>query len=395
MSIADEPFFDVVVIGAGPAGGAAAARACQLGRSVALVDKARFPRNKLCGGLFTGRALSRFVQVFGAPPAPALLDTTQRLEFWHSGRPIARVSDGPPVHLTMRLALDADIMERALKAGAFDCTGTGVKHFDTASSRITLNDGRTLRYGILIGADGVNSPTARHLFGKAFDRSRIGFGLETEAPPTPDNTIRIDFDALAWGYGWSFPKTGSTTVGVGGLSAHTPDMKTAMSGYLERLGLPDETPIKGQFIPFGDFRKIPGRGAVLLCGDAAGLVDPITGEGIAHALHSGQLAAEAAHDALSRKAPAQALRLYRQSLRPLHRSLRLARFLRGMLFHPAFSALYRRDPDKPSSLGRHYMRILSGEAEYPDLAIAFAARLPGLVLRRGAKNAASGPGSSG
>lgn len=377
-----EDSFDIVVVGAGPAGAAAAMRARQLGLRVALVDKAAFPRNKLCGGLFTGRAMTHFTRIFGAPPTDGLLDTTRRMEFWHAARPIARMDDAPPVHLAMRLSLDDAMVRLALDAGAADFTGCALADIDEADARVILRDGRALRYGVLIGADGVNSAVARHLFGAAFDRARIGFGLETEAPTDPANrTIRVDFDAAAWGYGWSFPKSCSTTIGVGGLAVKNPDMKAAMADYLSRLGVAGTTPVKGQFIPFGDFRPQPGRAAVLLCGDAAGLVDPITGEGIAHALHSGQLAAEAAQAAMTRGTPRRALAIYRRGLRPIHRSLRLARMLRPLLFRPAFAGLYRRDPDRPSTLGRQYLRILAGEAEYPALLGVFATRLPRLLRR--------------
>ena len=279
--------FDIIVIGAGPAGSAAATWAAKAGACVALVDKARFPRTKLCGGLFTERSRAYYREIFDREFDLTDVVSRDEIEFWHQGECLAKLNDIPPLHLTMRLDLDNRLYVHALKAGVQDFTGRPVASMTDTS--VTFRDGECLETRILIGADGVNSVTARHLFGAAFDKQKIGFGLEIEAPgkdgSEQPNPLRIDFAAAIWGYGWSFPKTGSTTIGVGGLLDLNPDMKDHFSTYLSRLGLdPEQQKFKGHYLPFGDFRETPGRKNVLLAGDAAGLVDPITGEGIAFAM---------------------------------------------------------------------------------------------------------------
>lgn len=376
--------FDIVVIGAGPAGGAAAFCAARAGVSVALVDRRRFPRNKLCGGLVTGRARKTYAGIFGheMPFGPDECKTT--VDFRYRGRSVGLIADAPDLCATMRWDMDAMICAQALGAGARDFTGQAVAALDAVARRLTLADGRVIAFGVLIGADGANSQVARTLFGKSFDRARIGFGLEIEARDahlSPEAPIRIDLAAAHWGYGWTFPKRRSTTIGVGGLLARNPDMKAAMAAYCETLGV--EAPaarIKGQFLPFGDFRKVPGRGAVLLAGDAAGLVDPITGEGIGHALQSGQLAAQAAVAALGAGQPGSALRRYRRALRPLHRSLAMARLIRPVIFTPALAPAFARAFARSTTLRRQFLELMAGEAEYGEILWRLVLRLPRLGL---------------
>ncbi len=380
--------FDVVVVGAGPAGSAAAFTCARLGLSVALLDRKTFPRDKLCGGLFTGRSRLYSREIFGEDIDPALLDVKREVTFGFSGRAIGTMQDVPPLYLTMRLDLDAHLLGRALGAGARDFTGRAVAALDAAAGTVRLADGEVLAYGVLIGADGVNSRIATDLFGQAFDRRRIGFGLEIEAGGRHVDAarpIRIDFGQARWGYGWVFPKTCSTTIGVGGLLSRNADMKAVLRGYLDQLGVAGtEARVKGQFIPFGDFRRRPGRGRVLLCGDAAGLVDPITGEGIAYALKSGQLAAESAVACLAQGRPEAAHDMYRRRLRGIHGALRAANALRPLLFAERTGTVFETSFRGPSGLKRTYMRMLAGEAEYRDIlapTILRAPRLAAAMLR--------------
>ena len=373
------------MIGAGPAGSAAACWAARKGARVALIDKARFPRNKLCGGLFTGRSRTYYNEIFGEEFDTSRAVNLSEIEFWYQNRRLARLADIPPVNLTMRCDLDATLLRHALAAGAEDFTGHAIASLDDRG--VSLRNGERLEAAVLIGADGVNSITARHLFGAPFDKESIGFGLEIEASPgeqpLENRPLRIDFAAANWGYGWSFPKQGSTTVGIGGLHASNPDMKAHFSNYLQSLGLDGDTRrFKGHHLPFGDFRKTPGRDHILLAGDAAGLVDPITGEGIAFAMKSGQLAAQAAVTALEENRPDIAYRHYTRALRNMHRNLRIARTLRPIIFAPRWQGAFTRTFERSGTVRQQYMRLLAGDVEYPELARAVLRRLPRYLINR-------------
>ena len=378
------PQFDLVILGAGPAGSAAAMTGRRAGRSVALIDKARFPRAKLCGGLITGRCAGHLQDIFGLEIDPQLFETRRNFEFYMDGAPLGALHDVPPTHLTMRWDFDQLLFARAIAAGAADYSGQRVDRLDLAQNRIVLQSGEVLDYGCLIGADGVQSIVAKELFGASFDKSRVGFALEIEGPtmrPDAATPVRIDFAAADWGYGWSFPKRNSTTIGLGGLHQCNPDMKARLADYLDLLGTGKDARVKGHFLPFGGYRSVPGRGNVLLAGDAAGFVDPITGEGIGHAIHSGALAAKAADRALSAGRAQTALALYRPATRPIRTALRAARILRPVIFwrpvKPFFASTFR----SSRTLKREYMHLLSGDTEYPRLLARTVLRLPRAALR--------------
>lgn len=372
--------FDLIVIGAGPAGAAAAQTAAASGLHVALVDKRQFPRAKLCGGGITGRAIGHYQRIFQGRLPDIPLVRCQEVAFFAFGEDLGLTKGVPPLYLGMRYALDAALVRQALASGAQDFTGQNGT-LDPENGALDLN-GTRLVAPLIIAADGVNSPTAKLLFGQAFDRDKIGFALEVEHPePDPSAPLRIDFGAAKWGYGWRFPKAAGMTVGLGGVMSRNTDMKAALTSYLDRLNLPSNLPVKGQFLPFGDFRNVPGRGRILLAGDAAGLVDPITGEGIGHALHSGELAALAVIQALSTNQPTRALQLYCAGLRPIHKALRHARLLRNIMFRERLRPAFVRSFRSSRTLRGEYFRMMSGETEYGPLMRHMATRLPGFVLR--------------
>ncbi len=380
--------FDLAVIGAGPAGSAAAFAAARAGLRVALIDRARFPRDKLCGGGVTGRARRHLAQVFGpAAPGPALYLVCDRIRLTAGDRPIGLHAGAPPIGLTMRRDFDAALHEAALAAGAADLTGRRIAAFDPAAGRIGLAGGGAVVAPVVLGADGATSATAKALFGRAHDPARIGLALEIEAPragPDPSDTVEIDLAAAAWGYGWSFPKQRSVTLGVGGLHAANPDLPARLHAYLARHGIADGTArVRGAFLPAGEVRPIPGRGRVLLAGDAAGLVDPLTGEGIAWAVLSGALAAAAAAAALAAGRPETALPRYARALRPVRRELARARLLRRLIYaRPLRDRALALVAGSPR-LQRRYLALLAGEMDYVDIGLASLARIAAGLVRRG------------
>ncbi|CUH79131.1 Dehydrogenase (flavoprotein) [Tropicibacter naphthalenivorans] len=308
------------------------------------------------------------------------MEKRTEISFHAFGQDLGTNTDAPALHLAMRRDLDAALVEAALASGAVDFTGSPATVEPTEKSVAT--DGMILRAPLIIAADGVNSPTAKLLFGQAFARDQIGFALEVELPTRdPSRALRIDFGAADWGYGWQFPKHDGTTIGVGGVLAKNADMKAHMSAYLAKLNVPDDLTVKGQFLPFGDFRVQPGKDQVLLAGDAAGLVDPITGEGIAHALHSGELAALAATESLKLGRPDQALGLYQKSLAPIHSGLRHANRLRPLMFNERLRPTFIKSFQRSKTLRTEYLRLLAGETEYGPLMQKMALRLPGFALR--------------
>ena len=177
----------------------------------------------------------------------------------------------------------------------------------------------------------------------------------------------IYFGLIDWGYGWVFPKRDTLTVGVGGSLRKNPDLMSSFKDFLrQRFGEIPAGKIKGHHIPFGDFRRVPGRGNILLCGDAAGLVEPITGEGIAFAMQSGHFAAEAIRDAAKALKPAAALDFYQPRYEAIAASFRHANRLRHLLFPRTAQKLFSKVLPRTSSIPRRHMDLMADEITYAD-----------------------------
>lgn len=381
--------FDVVVAGAGPAGSAAAHAAARAGLSVCLLDKRPFPRDKLCGGLLTERSRKVFEAGFGGRWDEALVGRCDRVAFRMGGRTLAEALGPWPLHFTMRRAFDAHLLGLAEAAGAELILGEEAVALDEGERTLRLASGRSLRFGHLVGADGVSSAIAKALYGAAFDPAAIGFGLEVEVPrgrlADRADLVEIDFAAASWGYGWVFPKRESFTIGVGGVHRRNPALRQALAEYLRSRGLdPEGYRVKGQYIPFGDCRAVPGRGRVLLCGDAAGFVDPITGEGIAYAMQSGAAAGQAIARALAAGQPETAFARYRGQVRPIVRAIGQARAWRRLIFSERARGLFGAVFARAGVLQGGFLDIMAGEKDYDDLPGLFALQAArGLLPRIG------------
>jgi geranylgeranyl reductase family protein len=289
--------FDIAIIGAGPAGARAACHLAQAGRKVVVLEAQTLPRNKPCGGGLVGRASqflpAGFTPVVEQPCHQALVGLDSgRLQF------TAR-RETPIVNMIMRAAFDQALVEYACCHGAELVEGCRVEQVEEQGEKVLLRAGNaTFTADWLIAADGVNSHTARCL-GWA-DGRRLAPALEWEVPVSPAclrrfPLARFDFGVPTDGYAWIFPKQNHLSVGLGSMRNRARHLPAQLRAYLQMHGVEASGPIhyQGHLIPVSP-RKAPlARGRVLLVGDAAGLTDPVTAEGLTFALHSGLLAAEA------------------------------------------------------------------------------------------------------
>lgn len=313
----------MIVVGAGPAGSVAALTLAKAGARVALVDKANAGRDKACGDLIGPRGV-RLLDDLGVsvPNSPMAGDM---IVAGPTGRRVllpARAGLTYPGHAVIipRSTFDAHLRSAALDAGAVD---VAMRVASVDDGRVMFDGGGVASADFIIGADGATSTTA-HAAGLV-DSSKVLWGFAIRGYLPAEVTIPV---ISLWndrprrgfpGYGWLFPGPGGANLGLGiGLGHSRRDAQRAQQQldafrvHLIRIGVLDAAmrlPMRllGGWLKMGIIGTRAADGKILLVGDAAGLVNPLQGEGIAQALASGQAAA---HAVLTR--PDDAAAAYRQ-----------------------------------------------------------------------------------
>jgi len=351
------------VVGAGPAGIAAGITARRHGLDVVVVDKAAFPRDKTCGDGLTAGALRGLEALgFDARALPSYVRVAETVVVSPSGRRVVLPlpEQGEHAAVVPRTELDHALVLHARALGVDVRDGVGVTGARTDDQAVTLqfDDGDEVRAQWVIAADGHYSPTRRmtassvHGNGSRAARAPVELGtwhaFRQYYRDVDDPRLWVLFDAdLLPGYAWVFPVGGGrANVGFGVLRRRDGDVpngarlaaqwrdllgSSAMRDVLGSGATPDAThrawPIPASF----DAARL-AQGRVLFAGDAAGVVDPMTGEGVAQALVTGGLAAQTiAHDATPE---AVATRYRRAVVRELQADLRFAQALQRMLRTP-------------------------------------------------------------
>jgi len=289
--------FDVLVVGAGPAGSASALHLARGGARVLLVDRARFPRDKPCGGGLTGRAL-RHAPCDVSPVVEHVVDRiVLRVGYRRS---FARRSESPLILMTQRRRLDLHLAEQAAAAGADFRDDTKVERLELRRDGVTATvGGSRVDAGFVVGADGANGTVARAA--ELGDGIVTGVALEANAgwadlDPEPHRaTAWVELGVVAGGYGWVFPKDDHGNLGVGGWAEEGPLLRSHLQALARQHGVDPARlrDVRGHRLPVRVLGAPAARGRALLVGDAAGLVDPLSGDGMYEAFVSAELAAAA------------------------------------------------------------------------------------------------------
>jgi geranylgeranyl reductase family protein len=291
--------WDVVVVGGGPAGLAAAATAARAGASVAVLERATHPRYKTCGGGLLGTSTGLATGWIDIPAR----DQVDSASFTLHGRwEFARShKESPVLGMVVREEFDHALRKAAQDAGAEIREQALVRSVDNGETVATarLVDGETVSGRVLVGADGSGGVTARRV-GAAY--AQVDVGLEVELPvggPLASEwkgRIHLDWGRLPGSYAWVFPKDDRLTVGVIGDRRHGTQLKAYLADFVRGMGLDGLRPVQdsGHLTRCRAEDSPLGAGRILLAGDAAGLLEPWTREGISFALRSGALAGEAA-----------------------------------------------------------------------------------------------------
>ncbi len=293
--------WDVAVVGTGPAGAAAARAAAVAGARVLLLEKAQVPRYKRCGGGLIGPS-QRVLADSGVEVAALAQDVCGRFTFTHGGEKEFTRSAEPFLPMVLRSALDAALVAVAQEAGAELRTGVTVGAYDEADGVVTLGTSLGPVWArAVVAADGSASRASGYV---GVDCDLVDIGLESELPRPPgsdwDGHVLLDWGPVPGSYGWVFPKGDTLTVGVIGSRDAGPAMRDYYRSFVASLGLDLATALVdgGHQTRVRTATSPLRRGNVLVAGDAAGLLEPWTREGISFALRSGRLAGMAAVQAI-------------------------------------------------------------------------------------------------
>jgi geranylgeranyl reductase family protein len=289
--------WDVVVVGAGPAGATAARSAAASGARTLLVERGELPRYKTCGGGLIGVTIAALTDDVDIPIREQIesVSFTLRNKFLHT-----RSTAQPLLQMVDRAEFDLALVRVAQGRGAVLQQRTTVRSVQEHDGCVHLStDAGTLRARTVVGCDGSAGRIGRFV---GVDVAQVDLGLELELELTGPQTqhwprrIHLDWGRLPGSYGWVFPKGDRLTVGViaaRGAGAATRDYLAALTAC---LGL-DQLPIlrsSGHLTQCRREGSPLGSGRVLVAGDAAGLLEPWTREGISFAVRSGCLAGHAA-----------------------------------------------------------------------------------------------------
>lgn len=359
--------FDCIIVGAGPAGGAAAYHLAKQGRSVLVLEKESLPRYKPCGGGVSPVIAQWFD--FDFSPAISLKVNTIRYT-WNMEDPVeASLGKVEPMWMVRREVFDHFLIQQAQKQGAElrdNTEVTGIKFQNDRWQVNTVNGPVEGRY--LIAADGSKGPMAKWLGFKERKR-RLGGALEAEAPMLANTDLKayFEFGMVKNGYVWNFPKADGYSIGIGTFQGGEPqDFKNILSQYGTLFGLDTKNCKQfGHPIALWDGNQKLHTQNAILAGEAACVVDPLTAEGIRPSIFSGVKAAEAIDRALG--GDLNALEKYTQVINEEWGSDMVWAQRLAALFYRIPKVAYRIGVKRPTAT-QTMAKILCGELRYSEVA---------------------------
>ena len=371
--------YDLIVVGAGPAGSAAARAAALQGLDTLILEKEPFPRYKPCGGALSSRAAS--LLDFTLPDELCERTITgARVHF--RDRVLERHKGYNLTTLITRSRFDYLLLQKAEEAGAGIKTEK-VQDFQEKDEHVSVKTKDGIYSGkFLVIASGCQDALKNRIHGPD-KKENMGICLVAEIKEDDrkinerlDGTLDIHFGMAEGGYGWIFPHRGYYSVGIGGLSSRLHHPRRAMLQFLKKNGFSEKQRLHGHLIPQGGNKRRTAYGRVLLAGDAAGFVDAFAGEGICYALSSGKIAGQVIGDT---PAPEVASAYEKRIEKDFGEELRYALFLSKMMHN--YPEVFLRILACREEVLDRYIEIAAAKISYKDFLRWLLPRLPLSLLR--------------
>lgn len=309
---------DVVVVGAGPAGATAARVLAERGINVLLMDRESFPRYKTCGGGIIGVTRAH------VPGGMPIREEIYRATFSLKGNTVRTKESHTPIMATVvRDEFDNWLLNAALAAGAEFLPNTLVRAIQMDETHLTVEtaSGKRVTSKYVVDASGTSSRIARTL---GVNLQTVDLGLELELKSASGgfseewvNRIHLDWGPVPGSYAWLFPKGSHVTVGVIGNKIHSEGLRKYLNDFVGQLNLNNAQVNRstGHLTRSRSSKSPLGSGRILLTGDAAGLLEPWTREGISFAARSGYMAGEVLSRAIAQEIQYSAVQqMYRDQL---------------------------------------------------------------------------------
>ncbi len=289
--------FDVAVIGAGPAGTAAAFDLLSAGARVLILDKTHFPRKKACAGGITPKGMN----LFRYDVSPVIRQTCHCVKITKKNGASFDIENRLPLcYMTRREELDSFSLARVIEMGGCFKVAKKIHNIQQSARGVQIQtDIGSFMVSYVIGADGANSRVRRLTGQHKFWLHQVALEADVYVADPDRFKMEFDFSGILNGYQWIFPKDDHVNIGLYGTGHDTAFKTKQLADYArKRTGVSDLKAVKGYPICTGGYRYRPGQDRILLAGDAAGMAERLLGEGIFFALKSGQLAAGAILDSL-------------------------------------------------------------------------------------------------
>ncbi|RDE17564.1 MAG: hypothetical protein C4K49_02160 [Candidatus Thorarchaeota archaeon] len=300
--------YDIAIVGAGPGGSTAGRQLAKMGFNVCLIDRSIFPRDKPCGGGFSPRLLSEFPYV--RRRSSDFINSVSHCGVIHSPNGHVVLTGRSDMIMTLRTDFDSTLFRLAIEAGACPTAPFNVVsvRINRDSVAVLSSQGKEITARAVIGADGVSSVVARQTNLNRRWPSRSVTACKVKEVPTTESDIgsRYGQDREYHlftnvgglpGYGWVLPKRSTVNVGLGVVASHARRLASLFSLFtrmLKRSSLISENTdlsrARGALVPTSGPIAVSFTRRCLLVGDSAGMVNPLTGGGIAYAMHAGRVA---------------------------------------------------------------------------------------------------------